>query len=111
MLPVVGWVRRVVIVGGGILLAAGCDTGDVPRVSEVTAVELPAPHSAGARLLEQYCSNCHGVPLPDSHPPEEWPAVLRRMQHYRTVKGHGLISEPELNRLLGYLQRYAGEAQ
>lgn len=45
----------------------------------VAAGELPEPKTRGARLLERYCSQCHGIPSPGRHAAEEWPAILRRM--------------------------------
>ncbi len=40
---------------------------------------LPEPDSRGARLLKQYCTQCHELPGPGRHTAEEWPAVLERM--------------------------------
>ncbi len=45
----------------------------------VAASELPEPGARGARLLERYCSQCHGIPSPGRHAAEDWPAILRRM--------------------------------
>ncbi len=41
--------------------------------------QLPDPESSGAKLLSQYCSQCHRIPSPRLHTDQEWPYVLKRM--------------------------------
>lgn len=41
--------------------------------------DLPEPRSEGARLLAQYCAQCHHLPGPGLHTAQEWPAVVERM--------------------------------
>lgn len=58
--------------------------------------ELPNPDSPGAKLMEQYCSACHGIPSPASHAAEDWiPTVRRmflRMEHMSQMGGmHGMM--------------------
>jgi len=50
----------------------------LPPVGVVPAM-LPAPGSEGAKLVGQYCTKCHALPLPSSHSTTDWPVVLRRM--------------------------------
>ncbi len=45
----------------------------------VSARDLPAPDSRGARLAGEFCSQCHGVPSPKRHSASDWPPTLRRM--------------------------------
>ena len=40
---------------------------------------LPQPQSPGAQLVGAYCTQCHGVPSPGLHAPEEWEGVASRM--------------------------------
>ncbi len=40
---------------------------------------LPEPNSEGARLVDRYCSQCHGIPSPASHDASDWVPVFRRM--------------------------------
>ncbi len=90
---------------------------------------LPERGSQGARLVQFYCVQCHGLPVPHMHTPEEWPVVLRRMiLRMRTLSRHmgGRITErmlgemriagmaatelpslAEQDTLLAYLQRHA----
>ena len=37
--------------------------------------QLPDPDSKGARLLQQFCTQCHNLPGPGMHTAAEWPAV------------------------------------
>lgn len=41
--------------------------------------DLPDPHSLGATLEAQYCSQCHSLPSPAMHSATDWPRVVRRM--------------------------------
>ena len=36
--------------------------GAMPRGAD--PAQLPEPQSAGARLVNQYCTQCHGMPTP-----------------------------------------------
>jgi cytochrome c5 len=45
----------------------------------VTAAQLPQPESAGARLLTQYCVQCHHLPSPAMHTAARWHAIVERM--------------------------------
>ena len=75
---------------------------------------LPAPHSAGARLLQRYCMQCHRLPAPGMHTAGEWPRVAERMygrmQMMNRMGMMGPVAVPtrrELNVLIHYLQKYA----
>lgn len=79
--------------------------------------ELPEPQSAGARLLDRYCTQCHDLPGPGLHTGAEWPAVVARMNTRMQMMGGGMmegsmmnIAAPtrgELKTLLVYLQQHA----
>lgn len=76
---------------------------------------LPAPDSRGARLLKQYCTQCHELPGPGRHTADEWPAVLERMvvlmdvsQRFRGLMGR--IAAPDADEraaLEAYLSAHA----
>jgi len=59
----------------------------------IPASELPDPESRGARLVARYCSQCHGIPSPKRHAPEDWEAtarrMFRRMDHMQHMRGMG----------------------
>ena len=59
---------------------------------------LPDAQSAGARLLERYCVQCHYLPNPSMHSPQHWPHVVERM--VRRMRGEGNIGS-EMKELMG----------
>ena len=81
--------------------------------------QLPERKSRGARLLVQYCVQCHNLPNPAMHHAAKWPAVFERM--VVRMKGKGNLGElmhemmagveaptvGEASILLSYLQRHA----
>jgi len=81
--------------------------------------ELPDPQSRGARLLVEYCVQCHNLPNPAMHEARKWPAVFERMVVRMRGKGnmgelmHEMMagvqapSDEEAGVLLAYLQRSA----
>lgn len=93
--------------------------GSFPPASDPAS--LPEPHSEGARLLQVFCIQCHGLPGPGLHTVEEWPAVVGRMNLRMQMMGHmgmmmggmGMMgrieapSERELDVILSYLQQHA----
>ncbi|QXP89196.1 hypothetical protein [Methylococcus capsulatus] len=77
---------------------------------------LPEPHSAGAMVLQDYCTQCHNLPGPGMHTAAEWPRVLGRMNMRMQMMGGGMMggmmgvmapSRAELEILLAYLQKHA----
>ncbi len=77
----------------------------------LAAESLPEPNAAGAKLLAQYCTQCHALPSPSMHGAVDWPAVTRRMWVRIDMMAGGLgiqiPSTAERAQLLGYLQRHA----
>ena len=81
--------------------------------------KLPAPKSRGARLMVQYCVQCHNLPNPAMHEAKKWPTVFERMAVRMRGKGnmgelmHEMMagvqapSDEDAKRLLAYLQRNA----
>lgn len=79
--------------------------------------QLPEPQSAGARLLDRYCTQCHELPGPGLHTAAEWPAVVGRMNARMQMMGGGMMkgcmmsvaapTRGELQTILGYLQEHA----
>ena len=76
---------------------------------------LSDPDSQGARLLRQFCTQCHYLPGPGLHTAIEWPAVLQRMdRRMQMMSRHGMMmgrieapDKQELAAILGYLQVHA----
>lgn len=76
--------------------------------------ELPEPNSAGAKLVTQYCMQCHGLPSPKQHIASGWsPTIARmnsRMQWMSRNNSPMNIQAPtgeELRTLTAYLQKHA----
>lgn len=115
-----------------ILVLMGCG-GDAPfpgmgsrsleLPSGVPADQLPDPGSRGARLVAEYCSQCHGIPSPRRHGAEDWEAsarrMFRRMEHMEHMGGgmmgrmhgrRGDVRAPTADgreAILAYLRDYA----
>lgn len=74
-----------------------------------SAAMLPQPKSQGAQLVGTYCTQCHGVPSPALHAPQEWEGVASRM--YRRMLGFAprvhAPSEDEFATIVGYLQEHS----
>jgi hypothetical protein len=80
--------------------------------------QLPAPKSRGARLMVQYCVQCHNLPNPAMHEAKKWPGVFDRMVVRMRGKGnmgelmHEMMAgvqaptDDEAKTLLVYLRRY-----
>lgn len=79
--------------------------------------QLPTPNSQGARLVVEYCVQCHNLPNPAMHEAAKWPGIVERM--VLRMRGKGNLgdlmkemmagvkapSEDERAVLLAYLQR------
>jgi len=53
--------------------------------------QLPQPGSRGAKLVVQYCVQCHNLPNPAMHNPEKWPGIVDRM--VIRMRGNGNLGE------------------
>ena len=81
--------------------------------------QLPERRSRGARLLIQYCVQCHNLPNPAMHHAAKWPAIFERMVVRMRGKGnlgelmHEMMagveapSVDEASVLLAYLQKHS----
>lgn len=56
---------------------------------EIKPDELPDPNSAGAKLVAQYCAQCHNLPNPVMHAGTEWPGIAERMFRRESMMGQG----------------------
>lgn len=82
----------------------------------VGPAELPEPDVAGAQLLTQYCTQCHGLPSPRQHSASGWPATVARMntrmQWMSKSNSPMNIKAPtgdELRTLTAYLEKHAAD--
>jgi cytochrome c2 len=77
----------------------------------LVAESLPDPTSQGARVLSQFCTQCHSLPSPAMHGAVDWPSVARRMW-VRIDMMHGELGirspqEGDRTQLLNYLTSHA----
>ncbi len=49
--------------------------------------KIPEPESPGAKLFEQRCTQCHGLPVTKRHTPEQWGHLLLLMESFMVEKG------------------------
>jgi hypothetical protein len=81
------------------------------------AASLPDPDSEGAKLLSQYCSQCHAAPSPSLHERQEWSAVIGRMRGHiadtTAAAGSGIKvpGRKQLDVIDDYLEHHARALQ
>jgi cytochrome c5 len=69
--------------------------------------------SGAGRMFAEACSQCHALPDPSQHTPEEWPKVVARMREnldwMNRVQGGADPREPQLSvpEIVGFLQEHA----
>lgn len=88
------------------LCGAGCSREDtVPATAGQAGQGSPGAED----ILVRYCGGCHVPPRPESYSADRWPAVVARMQQRRLSRGMAPVPAEELESLIHYLQRRAGE--
>tara|TARA_R110002096_G_scaffold348189_7_gene541458 strand:- start:3722 stop:4360 length:639 start_codon:yes stop_codon:yes gene_type:complete len=94
----------------------GMMSGVMPRT--LGPAELPEPEADGARLLTQYCTQCHDLPSPKQHSASGWPATVARMnmrmQWMSQSNSPMKIESPtadELHTLTAYLEKHAADPE
>jgi len=102
--------------GGGGEGRCGGMMGSMPPA--IGPAELPESTSAGAKLVTQYCIQCHGLPNPKQHSASGWPPTISRMnmrmQRMSRDNSPMNIKAPtdnELRTITAYLQKHAVDPQ
>jgi cytochrome c5 len=54
------------------------------------------------------CSQCHGLPDPRQHSPQDWVAVVRRMNVHMEKMLGTVLSQDEMQRIVLYLAKVSG---
>ena len=68
------------------------------------AEQLADQSSVGAKLFIKTCSQCHPLPSPKLHTPQEWPEVIDRMlQRLKAREELIMPSKEEAEHIAGYL--------
>jgi cytochrome c5 len=74
---------------------------------------LPASGSPGAKLVGHYCTQCHGLPMPDLHSADGWTSVIQRMDmrmQWMAHYGNAPIQAPtsqEFQSIVDYMREHA----
>jgi cytochrome c2 len=86
----------------------------------VDPASLPEPKSLGAQLLQNQCTQCHGLVAPGQHAVQDWPTIVDRMDRRMQMMSRGRmgmmrqsiqpLTSAERQALLDYLQRHAFQA-
>lgn len=96
--------------GGGGMMGPGMMQGGMMRGTPApSAKPLPDADSTGAKLVSNYCAQCHAAPAPTLHSAKEWANVTRRM-HIRMDNGWQGIKTPteqEMKTIVAYMEKYA----
>ena len=69
--------------------------------------DLPDSESPGAKLVENYCTQCHSLPDPMRHSDSEWPGVVDRMESRIQGSGRRLFNEREKGEIIRYLSNHS----
>ena len=64
------------------------------------------PQGYGATAFENHCSNCHQLPDPAYYATDNWPDIIKRMQHNMTIMKYSLPSSETMMQIQVFLQQY-----
>ncbi len=108
---------RMSAAGGGMMMSVEMPTPEEQRVivayleshamKSVSPQVLPSPESRGAVFFKEFCSQCHGLPDPKLHTPNEWPAVVEKMRGYMQAMDKKVVTKDEEMEIVSYLERNA----
>jgi len=81
-----------------------------PKIGDIT--QLPEPQSQGAKLVNQYCTQCHALPNPKLHSEEGWLVTVERMNarmQWMSQNGNEIVapSKSELETLVAYMRKHS----
>lgn len=88
--------RAVALLGGALLLAAGCGPS------------LPDADSPGARVLTERCGGCHRVYPPGLMTADMWRYQVDRMRALFAERGIPWLAPSDERALLDYVTSHAG---
>ncbi len=69
--------------------------------------DYPDLDSPAGRAFRATCVQCHALPDPKQHAPDEWPGVVGRMQRNMSVMGKPVPDQATIGKIVGFLQRHA----
>ena len=71
--------------------------------------DLPDSPERGAKLFKEACAACHTLPDPSMHSMRVWEYVLSKMQQFQKEMGEPVMSEEEVEAVLGYVGAVSGQ--
>lgn len=88
--------------------------GMMGRPTAIGPAELPDPKSEGAKLVTEFCVQCHDLPSPKQHSASGWPPTVDRMYNRINMMSTSnnpmqikVPTEAELGKITAYLQAHA----
>jgi cytochrome c5 len=69
--------------------------------------KYPDLDSPAGRAFQGTCAQCHALPDPRQHTPQEWPTVVARMKKNMSIMGKDVPDETTTKAITGFLQRHA----
>ncbi len=73
-------------------------------LKSISEDSLSDAESDSAKAFIRECSRCHALPDPRQHTPDQWAAVVKRMQNHAQESQLPLIQEQDLKNIIRYLQ-------
>ncbi|MDH5735552.1 MAG: hypothetical protein OEY87_05450 [Gammaproteobacteria bacterium] len=64
------------------------------------------PQGYGATAFENHCNACHQLPDPAYYSAQQWPDIIKRMQHHMTVMQYSAPSIDAMMQIQLFLQQY-----
>jgi cytochrome c5 len=78
----------------------------IDNALKVSGADLPA--GPGRATFSQVCSRCHSLPDPRQHSPDDWPAVVMRMETRMQQMQVNRPQQAQMQEILAYLQQSSG---
>jgi len=85
------------------IILAYLKTHAIKPVNPKDYADLDTP---AGRAFRKTCAQCHALPDPKQHTPQEWPAVITRMQKNMSVMRRPAPTRQTLKKIAGFLKRH-----
>jgi len=82
---------------------SGCGDGSPKAV-----ISYPEANTDEAKFYVAKCGACHAAPSPDIYRASRWIGIVARMQMHMSNKGMPVLSKPEQQIVIDYLEKHAG---
>jgi hypothetical protein len=102
--------RRTFLLLAIMAVATAQGPGCAPRAKPVATPGATKPRvdlTAVGSQVEQFCGNCHAMPLPDSFPQDRWPHEVARGYEFYLTSGRADLAIPRRSDVIAYYQQLA----